>query len=260
MGLQMKPVTSLTSQDIAGIRLLSFDADGVTVKKGTEVLEHEGELIVRTKQIEPDLLEKINRLKTRFHVNFSSGRSLLYLTRTFGPILWEKASLQGENGLFTLIDGQVKQADKLSLDELELLNKTMLAIHALAKENKNIRGFEPKQFMITVHCFEKDKSITDTVVREDTKGELYVYWNGEAHDIFLKRFNKVFGLESLLKHLNLDISQALVLGNDINDAEIVGEAGIGISTDPEILPAAFATTQKLHLGGEEVVDHLLSII
>lgn len=256
----MKPVTSLTSQDIAGIKVLSFDADGVTIKKGTEVLEHEGELIIKTKQIEPDLLQKISRLKTRFHVNFSSGRSLLYLTRTFGPILWEKASVQGENGLFTLIDGQVIQADKITLEELGLLNRVALGIRAFQGEDKNIRGFEPKQFMITVHCFEEDRSIIDAVAREDTKGELYVYWNGEAHDIFLKRFNKVFGLESLLKHLNLDISQALVLGNDINDAEIVGKAGIGITTDPDVLPAAFATTQKLHLGGEEVVDHLLTIL
>lgn len=256
----MKPVTSLTSQDIAGIKLLSFDADGVTVEKGTEVLEHEGGLVIRTKQIGPKLVEKINRLKTRFQVNFSSGRSLLYLARMFTPLLWEKASIQGENGLFTLIDGQVIQADKLMFSELELLNRVSQAIRILAKENKNIRGFEPKQFLITVHCFEKDRSITDTVAREDTKRELYIYWNGEAHDIFLKRFNKVFGLESLLKYLNLDISQVLVLGNDINDTEIVGKAGIGITTDPEILPAAFATTRKLHLGGEEVVDHLLSII
>lgn len=256
----MKPVTSLTSQDIAGIKLLSFDADGVTVAKGTEVLEREGGVFVRTKQIEPDLLEKLNRLKTRFHVNFSSGRSLLYLTRMFAPLLWEKVSLQGENGLFTLIDGQVKQADKLLLDELELLNKVTLSIRALASENKNIRGFEPKQFLITIHCFDEDERIADIVRREDKKGELYNYWNGEAHDIFLKRFNKAFGLESLLDHLTLDSSQALVLGNDVNDSEIVKRAGVGITTDPEVLPAKFRTQTRLHLGGEEVVDHLLAIL
>ena len=51
-----------------------------------------------------------------------------------------------------------------------------------------------------------------------------------------------------------------IIFEDINDLEIVGKAGIGITTDPQILPAAFATTRKLHLGGEEVVDHLLTIL
>lgn len=254
----MKPVTSLTSQDIAGIKLLSFDADGVVVEKGTEILEKGGELVIRTKEINPTLVVKINQLKKRFLINFTSGRSLLYLDRMFGAILWERVSLQGENGLFTLIDGQVIQHDKLTNEELSLLNKIKLAIRD-ERENKNIRGFEPKQFLITVHCYREDESIKDIVRRIDSKGELYTYWNGEAHDIFLKRYNKAFGLESLLKHLNLDISQALVLGNDTNDMEAVSRAGIGITTDPGVLPAAFATTQKLHLGGEEVVDHLLTI-
>lgn len=252
----MRPLTELSSSEVENLKLLTFDADAVTVEQGTGVSEIGDTTTVKIKKISPQLLEKINRLKKRFHVNFSSGRSLLYLADVYGPVLWENASIQGENGLFTLIDGQVIQHDKLTEDELELLNSIELEIRKIQPEVSNIRGFEPKQFMVTVHAHEYEKRVEDIVRRYDREEKLYLYWNGEAHDIFLKRFSKGTGLEWLAKHLNFDLSQTLAVGNDPNDQSMLEIAGVSVTTNPDRAKADFHTVGKLHLGGEELVDYI----
>lgn len=253
----MRPLNELSASDIESIKLLTFDADAVTIEQGTEVDQVGDITTIKVKKISSRLLGEINKLKSRFHVNFSSGRSLLYLADAYGPVLWENASIQGENGLFTLIDGQVIQEDKLTSEELELLKNIELAIRGIQPEVSNIRGFEPKQFMVTVHAREYEKQIENIVRRYDSGGELYLYWNGEAHDIFLKRFSKGSGLRWLAKHLKLDVSQTLVIGNDPNDQSMLDAAGISVTTNPERAAADFHTLGKLHLGGEELVEHLL---
>lgn len=255
----MKPLSELTAQAVKDIKLITFDADAVTVEQGTEVDEAGGTTTIKIKTISEKLLEKINRLKSKFHVNFSSGRSLLYLSDMYGPVLWENASIQGENGLFTLIDGQVFQQDRLTNEELALINQIELEIKKVQNTISNIRGFEPKQFMITVHAHEYEKEIENIVRRLDIKGELYLYWNGEAHDIFLKRFNKGSGVSWLAKYLKYGLSQALAIGNDPNDQPMLDAVGISITTNPDRAQGNYHTLGKLHLGGEELADHLLSL-
>lgn len=243
------------------IKLVSFDADGVTVKQGTEIIEKDNVLTVKTKQISPGLLEKITRLKKYFHINFSSGRNLVYLARMFGPALWERASIQAENSLFTLIDGQVIQNSPLTVQELAKLEKIRSEIRNLAKTDKNIKGFEPKQFMVSVRCSEEDQQIVDIVRRIDTNNEFNVFWiSNESHDIFLKRFNKGTGLEFLRNRLKLEQSQVMAVGNDPNDLSMFKAAGISVTTDPQQVEADFHTEGKLELGGEEVVDYLLGVL
>lgn len=257
----MKPLSSLTREEIQRVKLISFDADGVTVERGTQILEKDNVLTVKTKQISFGLLEKITRLKKYFYINFSSGRNLLYLTRMFGPVLWERASIQAENGLFTLIDGQVVQSSPLAAGELEKLERIRSEIRSLAKTNKNILGFEPKQFMVSVRCSQPDLQIQDIVRRIDTNNEFNVFWiSNETQDIFLKRFNKGVGLEFLRSHLKLEQNEIIAVGNDPNDAPMLEAAGISITTDPGQVTADFHTEGKLELGGEEVVDYLLEVL
>ncbi len=256
----MKPLSQLTQEEVKNIKLISFDVDGVTVERGTEIIEKDNVLTVQTKQISPGLLEKISRLKKYACVNFSSGRNLLYLARMFGPALWERASIQGENGLFTLIDGQVIQNSPLAAGELEKLEKIRREIGELAKTDKNIRGFEPKQFMVSVRCLKEDRQVIDIVRRIDTNNEFNVLWiSNETHDIFLKRFNKGTGLEFLCSRLRLEKSQVLAVGNDPNDAPMLEAAGVSVTTDSQKIEADFYTEGKFELGGEEVVDHILGL-
>lgn len=253
----MQPLSELSDFELGRIKLVSFDADGVTVKKGTKVLEKDNKLSVETEQISQTILQKINRLKKKFYINITSGRSLVYLNRIYGQILWHKASLQGENGLFTLINGEVLQHDKLTFQELDRVEEIRQAIRELAISDKNIKGFEPKQFLITVHCSREEPQILDIVRRIDKSGEFYTYWNNEAYDIFLKRFTKGAGLEFLARHLGIKLSEVLFVGNDLNDNSIVGKAGLSVTTDRTRLEADFYTERELEVGGEEVVDRLL---
>ena len=108
----------------------------------------------------------------------------------FGPLLWEKASLQGENGVFTLIKGQVIQHDRLTYEELEDLRKIRGEIEKVAENNKNIRGFEPKQFLISVHCWSEEPLIAEIVKKIDVENKFYIKWNSEAYDIFPRQIGR----------------------------------------------------------------------
>jgi len=174
-------------------------------------------------------------------------------------LLWEKASLQGENGVFTLIDGQVIQHSRLTFEELERLRKIRGEIEQVAENSKNIRGFEPKQFLISVHCFNEEPAILEIVKKLDVTGEFYIKWNSEAYDIFPRRFSKGSGLKQLAQYLRIDVSQILVVGNDPNDQEAVEGSGLSVTTSPDTLTADYYTEGKLELGGEELVDHLLKV-
>ena len=260
----MKPLSALTVSDLSKIKLVSFDVDGVLVQQGTEVFEmedvsHNNVLIVKTKRISPALVDKLNRLKKHLFINISSGRSLLYLMEVFDPILWNNSSLQGENGLFTLIGGKVIQNTNLTLEELELLKKVRSEIHKIALENANIRGFEPKQFLLSVHCFKEELAIEDLVHKLDKNNELGIKWSSEAYNIFPKRISKGSGLKSLSKLLNIDLAEMLVVGNDPNDKEAVEGPGISVTTSPKTLTANYYTESSLELGGEALVDRLLKI-
>ena len=249
----------MSQSEIKNIKIICFDCDGVTVERGTEIEEKEDSLFVKTFTLSDRLLRKLIELKKRFHITFSSGRSLLYLDRMYGKVLWNNASLQGENGIFSLIDGQVIQHEKFDRPTLEKMNKMKVAIRELSKINKQIRGFEPKQFLITPHCWQAVPEIEDIVKKFDDKNEFYCLWNGEAYDIAPKRLNKGEALKHLADYLGVNISQTMSIGNGPNDREMVEAAGIGVTTDPKELPADFYTTGKLHLGGEELVDRLLAL-
>jgi len=260
----MKSLSVLKKSDISRIKLICFDCDGVTVKRGTEISQKFDQgsnfLKIHTYIISEQMRDKINELKKYFHVSFSSGRSLSYLQMMYGEILWENSSLQGENGIFALVDGQVVQHKRYPLTVLEKIEDIRGEIRKLQKTNKDILGFEPKQFLVTVHCKKEIQEIYNTVHRIDTNNQFYVWWNYEAFDIGLENVNKGFGLRSLAKFLKIEPSQTMAIGNGINDKDMVEVAGIGVTTDPEVLEADFQTEGKLHLGGEELVDRLLTLV
>jgi len=62
----MKPISALSPASLSSIKLISFDADGVMVEKGTEILEKDSVLTVKTKKISQGLLKKLNKLKKIF--------------------------------------------------------------------------------------------------------------------------------------------------------------------------------------------------
>src|SRR3972149_100955 len=90
----MKALSELTKEDIKNIKLVCFDVDGVTIKKGTE------------------MKNKIIELKKYFFVCINSGRSSLYLTKVFADLLWDNFALISEIGIFSLVAGELVQHEK----------------------------------------------------------------------------------------------------------------------------------------------------
>lgn len=255
----MKLLKELSLEDIQKIKLVCFDCDGVTVEKGTEIEETETTLTVKTHTLSSEMLKKLQELKKHFFINFSSGRSLLYLDRMYGKVLWHNASLQGENGIFTLTDGKVIQHEFFNKEDLEILNMMKTDIRDLAKKERKIRGFEPKQFLLTTHCWEEVPEIVSIVKKYDSENRYYCWWNGEAYDVGLKNINKGTGLKHLCEYLKIGLSETIAIGNGPNDKDMIDVAKIGVTTDPKWLKADFQTSGELHLGGEELIDKLLSL-
>ncbi|MBU4264894.1 HAD hydrolase family protein [Patescibacteria group bacterium] len=251
-----KPIEKLTKSDIENIKLICFDCDGVTVEKGTEVIENKSESIIRTKEIRPEMVEKIVELGKYFHVSFSSGRSMLYLKRMYENVLRANVSLQAEIGMFCLHEGKLEQNFELSGYELEVIRNVRLELANLKDER--IEGFEPKIFLTTLHCKEAVSEVDEIVKKNDSRNEFYCWWNEEAYDIGPKRINKGTGLEKLTGKLGIKMVEVMTVGNGINDENMTEITGIDVSTDPKNLKADFAVFGE-HLAGEKVVDKLLQL-
>lgn len=259
----MKPITKLTKEDVKDLKIVCFDVDGVTVKKGTDIKEVRTEetttLTVTTNNLSDVMLQKMIRLKEYYMVAIASGRSSLYLTKIYSDLLWHNTALSSEIGIFTLINGQLIQHEKFNEMTLEKMRNIFNAIKKLEGVNKDFRAFEPKQFLITVHAWNELKEIDEIMKTYDPEGEFYNIWNGEAHDIAPKRLNKGTALKNMANHLGVAMSQTMAIGNGPNDKDMMDAAGIGITTEPDTIPSDYYTTGSQHLGGEQLVDILLEL-
>ena len=112
----MRPITELSKKDIKDIKIVCFDVDGVTIKRGTDIKETKDKeattLTVKTHNLGSEMLEKIVRLKKYYIVAINSGRSSMYLTKVFYDILWDRSALLSENCIFLLYEGELIQAEK----------------------------------------------------------------------------------------------------------------------------------------------------
>lgn len=255
----MKPLSELSKDDIKDIKIICFDTDGVTVKRGTDIEEKGSELRIKTNILEDRILEKLNRLKKYFHVTVNSGRSSLYLAKMYQGILWDNSSVISEIGIFILHQGKLIQNFVFTDYELSTIRNITLELKKIAENNPHVKGFEPKQFLITLHCYQAIPEIDEIVKRYDTNNEFYCWWNGEAYDICPHRFNKGSGLLKLCDILGVTVEQTMAIGNGINDRDMIDIAGISITTDKNHLVADYFIDGE-HLGGEILIDKLLELL
>jgi len=252
-------MSKLTQEHLKNIKIICFDCDGVTVEKGTEIIEAPGQTLIKTNKLSDQMLQKLLKLKKYFHLTFSSGRSMLYLTQMYGDVLWDNASLQSEIGTFILYQGELIQNNKFSNYELNVIKNIRQDLSKLSKNNKLVLGFEPKQFLTTLHCHQSIPEVEKIVKYNDPQSEFYCWWNQEAYDISPARITKGTGLQKLVNILELNMNNVATVGNGINDKNMTDVVGIDISTDQEHLKADFVAIGE-HLGGEIVIDKLLSLL
>lgn len=239
----MKPLEMLKEHDFD---VIVFDSDGVTIEKGTELSETVNTLKVKTNVITDEMTKKINELKKHYTVVISSGRSLMHLQKAYFKVIDENVWLQAENGIFTLKGGNLKQNHVFSHDDMESIKEIKKQIQQL--KNKEIKGFEPKTFLITVHCENRIPEIEEIVARFEG---FYYMWNGEAYDILKKGIDKGFGLKEF------EGKKVLAVGNGENDKPMTDKAHVGVTTDINDLQADYYTRNQLENGGLEVIDYLL---
>jgi len=245
----------IPQERINKLKMVILDSDGVSLPRGTDILEKEGpdfyQAEIKTNKITDSLSEKINRLKKRLKVCISSGRGLIYLQSMYGKILGEGTILQAENGNLSLIGGKLMQ----HFDYDEKYFKKLAMIREEIKKLP-IKGFEPKQFIMSVHAEREIPKVYEIVKKNDSEGDLKVMWNGEAFDVQKKIVSKGEGLKRLMEALGIQKEETIAIGDRINDKELIEVAGIGVSADAEKLKADYWTTGG-QLGGEALVEYLL---
>lgn len=259
----MKPLSQLTKDDIKNIKLICFDVDGVTIKKGTEISEvktsENTTLTVKTSNLTDEMKDALIELKKHFFVAINSGRSSMYLTKVFSELLWDNIALISEIGIFSLINGELIQHEKFDNRTLTKMRNILVDLQGLEGKVEGFRAFEPKQFLITLHAFSEIPEVYEVLKKNDPEGEFYAIWNGEAFDIAPKRLTKGTALKHLADYLKINISQTMAIANGPNDQSMVDVAGIGVSTEPKELITDFYTERTQNLGGLELTNKLLEL-
>ncbi len=259
----MKPLSSLTREDIKDLKLVVFDVDGVTIKKGTQIeeirTESKTKFTISTFNLSPEMKEKLTELKKYYYVAICSGRSSLYLTDVFNDLLWDKFALVSENGIFTFIEGELIQNKKFDNHLLEKIKNIRRDLSKLVGDKPELADFELKQLLLTLHASHELPEVKEILKKNDPEEEFYYVWNGEAFDLAPKILDKGESVKILVKQIGIGIHQTMAIGNGPNDKSMIDTAQIGISTEPKVLEADFYTEGAQELGGLELVDKLLEL-
>lgn len=234
----MKSLDQMTERDLKDIKMVVFDVDGVIVPRGTKIKQVGNTTTLETKIIAAKQIEQIEKLhKKGFLINISSGRGLYMLQEMFREIL-PFVSLTYECGSATWYKGKIYQ----HVNSFTRLQGVFFKLKQASRKNKNVRGFEPKEFIITIHCKKKDKGIEEMVKKE--RG-LCTKWNGEAYDVLItKDQTKAIGLQQLMKIFKLKKNNVMAIGDNYNDHELLQASGTPISADKTRIQGKFFVPLK----------------
>lgn len=248
----MKPIIELSKKDIKNLKLIVLDLDGVLVPRGTKIKERANILKLGIKTVPPSIIKKIRLLsKMGFEINVNSGRGLWMLQHMLHDIL-DFISLTYENGSATWYKGKIYQHAN-SFSKLHHLYEKLRFV-----KHKDILGFEPKEFIITIHCKKRVKEIEKIISKHK---EVYYIWNNEAYDIGIKNLQiKSRGLKSLREILKLKKENVMAIGDNYNDIDMLKESGMPISADPSRVKGDFyVELNKKTLPAEQLIDRILEV-
>lgn len=229
----MKPLGQMSKEELTMIKMVVFDVDGVIVPRGTKIKQVGNTTTLQTKIIAPKQIDQIKKLsKMGFLINISSGRGLYMLQEMFREVL-PFISLTYENGSATWYKGKIYQ----HINSFKYFQDIFPKLKQIAARNKNVKGFEPKEFIITIHCTKKVEEIEQVVKKEK---DLTTIWNGEAYDVVIKKAQtKALGLRQVIKIFKLKKENILAIGDNYNDHELLEESGIPVSADKSRVEGKF---------------------
>ncbi|MFH1200754.1 MAG: HAD family hydrolase [bacterium] len=245
----------MSKTDLKQIKMIVFDVDGVLVPRGTKIKQVGNTTTLETKIIAEKQIDQIKELHRRgFLINISSGRGLYMLQEMFRGIL-PFISLTYECGSATWYQGKIYQ----HVNSFKQLQEMFFKLKKVAMANKNVKGFEPKEFIITLHCTKQLKEIEKTV---KTERNLATHWNGEAYDILIKKDQtKAVGLKQVMKIFKLKKKNVMAIGDNYNDHELLQESGMPISADKSRIKGKFYVPLKgKFLPADKLMRKILSLI
>jgi len=254
----MKNIKEITKEELDAIKVITFDIDGVIAPVGTKIQETIDEdsidLYMESKKLSPEFIEDLKKLEKYVRLNFSSGRNILYLKSLVNEFFNEKTILQAENGNITWVNNKIthpEYSDEYFNQIRDLKNK----ISKLKEKDQKIRGFEPKFFILTVHCEQMEE--IPKLVKEVSDNKLYCLWTNEGYDIGNKETSKGKAIEVLAKEMRIKPKQIMTTGNNYNDAEML-KIGKGVTVNPDRVKAEYFIEHKSdELGGELLAKFLL---
>lgn len=252
----MKNIKEITKEELDKIKVVTFDIDGVIIPTGTELRENEDgtELYMKSKQLSPEFIENLKKLKKYLKIGFSSGRNILYLKSLLNQIFDNQVILQAENGNITWLDNKIIHPSYPDSYFGQLRNIKEKIKEMMAKD-KRIRGFEPKMFILTVHGDQMAE--IPNLVKQLAGDDLYCLWTNEGYDIGSKEMSKGQAIVNLAEQLGIKPKQIMTTGNNYNDEEML-KIGKGVSVNPERVQAEYFIDHKPgELGGHLLADFLL---
>ncbi len=253
----MKNLGEITKEELDSLKVVTFDIDGVIVPVGTEIKENVvgTELYMKSQRPTLEFMETLRKLKKYIGLNFSSGRNILYLKSLVNSIFDSRVSLQAENGNITLVNNKIIHPEYTN-DYFNKLRDIKEKIkEMIVASDKRIRGFEPKLFILTVHCEEMEE--ISKIVKDIAGDDFYCLWTNEGYDIGSKKTTKGVAIKNLAETLEIEPKQIMTTGNNFNDAEML-QVGKGVTVNPERVEGEYMverTPEKL--GGEIVAEFLL---
>ena len=177
----MRNIKEITQKELAALKAITFDIDGVIIETGTELRESADgtELYMKSKQLSQQFIENLKELKKYLKINFSSGRNILYLKSLVNEIFDKDVFLQAENGNISWFEGEITHP-RYSADyfnKLKIIRERIKLM--MTEDDKRMRGFEPKMFILTPHSDQMEE-IPNLVKEVDPEGELYCLWTNEG--------------------------------------------------------------------------------
>jgi HAD superfamily hydrolase (TIGR01484 family) len=229
----MKHISKLSEQDLEPVRLIVLDVDGVLVRRGTKIKTEGNFTSFETKKIHPDQIEQMGLLKERgYLLNINSGRGLYMLQEMFREVL-PFTSLTYENGSASWLDGKIYQ----HVNSFDALKGLRPRLEEITQDNVNFKGYEPKEFIITIHCHNEISGI-EKLFKEYKN--LYCLWNGEAYDIGIKNAQtKGRGVTMIRNLYNLDKENVMAIGDNYNDEPLLENSGLKVTADRSRLKGDF---------------------
>ena len=142
-------------------------------------------------------------------------------------------SLTYENGSSSWVDGNIYQ----HVNSFKELSGLRPRLEEITRGHTNFKGYEPKEFIITVHCHDQISGIEKLLEEYDN---LYCLWNGEAYDIGIKEIQtKGVGVKRITELHDLKKENVMAIGDNYNDIGLFEQSGLKVTADKSRLQGDF---------------------